>query len=289
MYSYKRKNLPKNTVELSIVSPWKDIKIEYDLAFEDLKKNMKSEGFRKGKVPKEIAEKKIPKSDVYDKLIRTYLTKIYGEIVKKEEMKPIISPKLELKEAAENKDWKMTVTTAEAPEVKLGSYKDAAKKAGDKAMKSNIWVPGKDVKENDKDKEKQDQAVFQAKLSAVLDSSNAEISDLIVEEEVNGRLAKIVDDVQRVGLSMEKYLESKGLTNEKLKAQITKEIVDTYKMEFILQKIADEEKIEVSSDDIQKMLNNVKDEKEKQSIQQNAYYYASLLRKQKTLEYINSL
>jgi len=95
MYSYKRKNLPKNTVELSIVSPWKDIKIEYDLAFEELKKNMKSEGFRKGKVPKEIAEKKIPKSDVYDKLIRTYLTKVYGEIVKKEEMKPIISPKLE--------------------------------------------------------------------------------------------------------------------------------------------------------------------------------------------------
>ena len=112
---------------------------------------------------------------------------------------------------------------------------------------------------------------------------------MIVEEEVNGRLAKIVDDVQRVGLSMEKYLESKGLTNDKLKEQITKEIVDTYKMEFILQKIADVEKIEVSSDDIQKMLNNVKDEKEKQTIQQNAYYYASLLRKQKTLEYINSL
>ncbi|PIZ64143.1 hypothetical protein COY16_00070 [Candidatus Roizmanbacteria bacterium CG_4_10_14_0_2_um_filter_39_13] len=289
MYSYKKAQLPKKTIELSITIPWADIAKEYDSSFEVLRKDLKAEGFRKGKVPKNIAEKKIQKDTVYDHLLRAFVSRVYSEILKKEDIKPIISPKVELKKAKENEDWELIMTTAETPEIVLGEYKEAIKKATDEVKKDDIWVPGKDKEPSKEEKEKQESALFQAKLSAVLDTAKVEISDIIIEEEVNKKLSKLVDDVQKVGLTMESYLSSRNTTQEKLKNQMQKEINDAYKMEFVLQKIADDAEIQVSKEDIDKLIDNLKDPKDKEAAQQNMYYYASLMRKQKTLDYINSL
>jgi len=289
MYFYKKAKLPKKTIELSITIPWADIEKEYDSSFEVLRKDLKAEGFRKGKVPKNIAEKKIQKDAVYDHLLRAFVSRVYSEILKKEDVKPIISPKVELKKAKENEDWELVMTTAETPEITLGKYKEAIKKAADEVKKDDIWVPGKDKEPSKEEKDKQESALFQAKLSAVLDSAKAEISDIIIEEEVNKKLSKLVDDVQKIGLTMESYLSSRNTTQEKLKSQMQKEINDAYKMEFVLQKIADDADIQVSKEDIDKLIDNLKDPKDKEAAQQNMYYYASLMRKQKTLDYINSL
>jgi len=217
------------------------------------------------------------------------VSRVYSEILKKEDVKPIISPKVELKKAKENEDWELVMTTAETPEITLGKYKEAIKKAADEVKKDDIWVPGKDKEPSKEEKEKQESALFQAKLSAVLDTAKVEISDIIIEEEVNKKLSKLVDDVQKIGLTMESYLSSRNTTQEKLKSQMQKEINDAYKMEFVLQKIADDADIQVSKEDIDKLIDNLKDPKDKEAAQQNMYYYASLMRKQKTLDYINSL
>src|SRR3989339_1752385 len=165
MYSYKKKQLPKNTVELTISIPWHDIEKKYEVSFEFLRSELKAEGFRKGKVPKKIAEQKIRKEDVYDNLLRSYISRIYGEFLKKEDIKPIVSPKVELKTAKEQKDWELIMTTAEEPKIVLGSYKDKIKQAVDKLKKDDIWVPGKDTQPTKEEKEKNESAVFQAKLA----------------------------------------------------------------------------------------------------------------------------
>lgn len=278
MYTHSIKKLPKNTLEISISIPWKDIQIEYTKAFAVIQKDTSIEGFRKGKAPKEVAEKHIKREDVYNNLLQTYVPSIYSEIVKKENLKPIISPKLDLKSAAENKDWDLVIHVAQVPTVTLGKYKEAVK-----AAKKEVAQ----VTQEDKDKQKQ--AEFQASLAATLTAAKVEVSDLIVEDELNGRLARIVDDVQKIGLTMEKYLESKKMTKEDFNNQIREEITETYKMEFVLQKIADEEKIQVEKEELEKMLAAVTDPKEKEAAMKNMYYYASLLRKQKTLDYLSSL
>ncbi|QQS43613.1 hypothetical protein IPM65_05695 [Candidatus Roizmanbacteria bacterium] len=289
MYTFARKNLPKNTVELTVKVPWEDIKKEYDSSFEIIRKDLKVEGFRKGKAPKNIAESKIQKDVVYEHLLRSYIPRVYSEILKKEDVRPIISPKVELTKAKENEEWEIKMTTATTPDIKLNNYKEKVKKAKENVKKSDIWVPGKDKEPTEEDKEKQRQAEFQAALEALLSEATVEISDLVIEEEANQRLSKLVDDVQRVGLTMESYLKSKNLTKEQIMDQIKKEIEDTYKMEFLLQKIADEEKINVEQAELDTIFAGIKDEKEKQAVQGNMYYYASLMRKQKTLDYINSL
>ena len=76
---------------------------------------------------------------------------------------------------------------------------------------------------------------------------------------------------------------------ESLKAQFRKETEDTYKLEFILAEISDKENIKVEQVDLNKLFVNIKDEKERIKAEQNSYYYATILRKQKTLDYLISL
>ncbi len=289
MYTFKRKNLPKQTIEFIISVPQQDIDSEYKKAFVQLQKELEVQGFRKGKAPKEVAEKHLKKDDIYDTLIRNYMPVVYSEIVKKEDIKPIISPRVELVKAKEGEDWEIKFTTAESPKVVLGKFKEKVQAAKKEVKKSDIWVPGKDKEITDADREKQKQAEFQASLDALMKEAKVEVSDLILEEEMQKRLAKLVDDMQRVGITMEAYLQSKNLTKEQMQEQIKREIEDSYKIEFILQEIADQEDIKIEQAELEKIFANVKTDEERKAIQQNAYYYAALLRKQKTLDYINSL
>lgn len=288
MFNFKIKKLPKNTLETIIDIPKVEVEKEYAHAFEHLSQELTIEGFRKGKAPKSVAEKHIQKETIYQSVIRTLLPKAYEEVVKKENLVPVTSPKIELLKAKENEDWQVKMTIALKPEVDLGDYKKDIQEAKAKAKKADIWVPGKDQKPQE-NKEMADQKVLNEVLTSLLKTAKVEISDLIVEEEVNRRLTQQVDEIQKIGLTVDAYLKSKNLTMEQLKAGFTKEITDTYKLEFILQAVADKEGIKVEEADLEKLFANIKEEKDRQMAKQNAYFYASILRKQKTLDFLISL
>lgn len=287
MYSYKKEKLPKNTTQLVVDVPKADIKKEEDEAFSRLQKNLTVEGFRQGKVPKAIAEKHLTKEVVYQELAQKMISRIYQELLAKEGLKPIISPKVDLVKAKEGEDWQIKITVAEKPTITLGDYKNIIKKVKAKVQKSNIWVPGKDKTEK-KPKEDKNKLLNEV-LSALLNETKIEVSDLVIDEEVNHRLTHLMDEIQKIGLTVENYLKSKNLTMDSLKAQFRKETEDTYKLEFVLSEIADKENLKVEQADLNNLFVNIKDEKERKTAQQNSYYYATILRKQKTLDYLISL
>src|SRR3989338_5787849 len=144
MYSYKKEKLPKNTSQLIIDVPSLDIKKEEGEAFSRLQSQLTVEGFRPGKAPKDIAEKHISKDALYQELAQKLISRIYREIIAKESLKPIISPKVDLVKAKEDEDWQIKITLAEKPVVEIGDYKKIIKEVKAKIEKSNIWVPGKD-------------------------------------------------------------------------------------------------------------------------------------------------
>lgn len=290
MVKHSLKKLPKATVEITVDIPKDVISKSYSDAFESLRERLEVEGFRKGKVPKEIAEKNLRKETVYQELIHRLLPKIYEDIVKKEELKPVISPKIELVKAQENSDWQIKISVAERPIVTLGDYKKLIQKAKEDKKKAHIWVPGKDKSEpSEQEKAKMNQELLNAVLDELLKASNVEISDLILEEELNSRLSRLVDDVQKLGMTIDSYLKSKNTTMDQLRAQYKSEIENIHKMEFILNEIADEENIKVENAELDKIFGTIQDEKEKKLAQQNAYFYAALLRKQKTLDFLLGL
>ena len=288
MYSYKKEKLPKNTTQLIVDVPKLDIKKEEEQAFSRLQSQLTVAGFRQGKTPKDIAEKHISKDALYQELAQKLISRIYQEIITKESLKPIISPKVDLVKAKEDEDWQIKITLAEKPMIEPGNYKKIIKEVKAKAEKSNIWIPGKD-KETKKPEEENKNKLLNEILTALLKETKLEISDLIVDEEINRRLTHLVDEIQKIGLTTENYLKSKNLSMESLKAQFKKETEDTYKLEFALAEIADKENIKVEKVDLDKLFINIKDEKERKKAEQNSYYYATILRKQKTLDYLISL
>jgi len=280
---------PKSTVEIFVKLAWSDVQTAYKTSFATLHAQFEMVGFRKGKVPHELAEKNIDKDKVYSHLIREIMPKIYEDIIKKENLHPILPPKIDLVKAKENEDWEIKITVAEKPEVKLKDYKKKVQEAKKGLKTDDIWVPGKDEKVDPKAEDKKKEKALNVSLEAVLAESECELPPLLVEEELDRRLTQMVDDVQKIGLTMEKYLQTRNMTIESVKERLTKEVTDMYKLEFILQAIADEEKLEVKQEDLNALFSNIKEEKDRKSAEANAYFYASVLRKQKALDYIIGL
>jgi len=287
MYSYKKNLLPKNTVELIIDIPKQEIKNAYQKAFLSLQKELTLPGFRKGSVPKELAEKNIKKEKVYEKLIADLIPRIYEEIIKKENLTPLSLPKIELLKAKEEEDWQIKITLAQKPIVDLKNLKTIIQKIKAEQKKEEIWVPGKTQKEKE-NQEVKNQKLLNLILNALLKEIPCEISDLLIEEELSNRLASLLDDIKKIGLTVDAYLKSKNLTVEQLKEQYRKEIEETYKLEFILLAIADKENITVEKQDLEKIFVNLSPE-ERKNAEANSYFYASILRKQKTLDYLLNL
>lgn len=287
MITHKLNKQPKNTYEINVKISPDEVKKEYTKAFDQLRGELDVKGFRKGKAPVDVAKKHLQDSVVYEHVVRTILPKIYQDIVQKESLKPITSPKVEIIKAKGEEEWEFKITLAEKPEINLDNYKDIVKRAKGEEKKEEIWVPGKDKEEPKK--ELKDQRLLDKVLSALLKDIKVEMSDLIIEEELNRRLSQLVDDIQKLGMTTETYLKTKNTTVDKLKEQIKREITDVYSLEFMLMEIADRENIAVDQADLDKIFTNIKDTKEKEMAKQNAYYYASLMRKQKTIEYLLSL
>jgi len=289
MFTHKISKLPKNSVEIVVQTPKEEIAKASEKAFVHLQEELAIEGFRKGKVPKDLAKKHIQKKAIYEQMLKTLLPDIYHQILKQENLKPIANPKISLNQAKENEDWEVKIELAEKPVLKLPDYRKivADIKAGEK--KNEIWTPGKDKMKVEEKAEVKSQRLLNLVLVGLFDATQFEISDLVVDEEVERRLVKLVDDVQKLGLTMEAYLKSKNLTQEKLKEQYRKEVDSIYKADFVLNEIADLEKIQVEEKDLQTLFANIKDEKEKQAAQNNAYFYAGLMRKQKTLDFLIGL
>ena len=287
MILHTLKKLPKNTYEILVIIPKDEIAKEYEKAFMKLQDNLTVEGFRKGKAPREIAEKNLPRQDVYQQVIQDLLPEVYAEIVKKENITPVVSPKVDLVKAKEGEDWELKMEVAEKPSIDLSNYKEIVRKAKQDAKKPEIWTPGSAPKAENPEEKKQDN--LNEVLSALLKDVKIEISELIIEQELNHRLTKLVDDIQKIGLTVDGYLKSKNMTMEDMRKQFSNEIEETYKLEFLLSEIADKENIQVADEDLQKLFTNLKSEEDKKQAQQNAYFYASIIRKQKTLDCVLGL
>ena len=92
-------------------------------AFAKLAKKVKVDGFRSGKVPRNVFEKKFGTGDIISEAMQELLDKKYAETIVKEKIVPVVEPKLEIVSMDDN-GFEANVTFILAPEVKLGKYKE---------------------------------------------------------------------------------------------------------------------------------------------------------------------
>lgn len=282
MITSKVNELPKATVELEIHIPWADIADTYKKIFEIVVSEFEFKGFRKGKVPEKIVAENIDKSKMYQEVIKEIVPKAYQQAVTEHKLTPVISPKVEVLKAKENEEWVIKTTVALKPKIDLKSYKEKIRAF--KKSKPKIWVPGQKVEEKKDTKPSLDELI-----KILLEEIQIELSDLLIEQEANRLLSQLLDQTQKLGLTVEQYLLAKGKTTEQIRAEYAQDAAKNLKLEFALSEIADLENITVSSQDLEKILAKVETPEEKEKLKKDSYYLAHLLRQQKTLDFLYNL
>ncbi len=109
-----------------------------DTAFKKRSKEIKVDGFRKGKCPKNIYMQKFGVESLFMDAVDIAGGKAYTEVLKDDKLIPVCEPKMDIKEI--DKDHvKFEFTIITKPEVKLGKYKDlGVKKEAVKVTKKEI-------------------------------------------------------------------------------------------------------------------------------------------------------
>jgi FKBP-type peptidyl-prolyl cis-trans isomerase (trigger factor) len=264
------------TIKLTITIPWSRVKKAKEEAIAAHVDSTQLPGFRKGKAPKKLVEDNIDQDHLREEALRKLLPETYVEALKEHDLKPILNPKIHVAKLEDDKDWSFEAFTAEAPEISLGDYKDAVKKV---TAKSKLIVPGKEPAP----------ANFEDIAKAILEMAKIRIPQIIIDQEVDRLLAQTLDEVKRLGLTLDQYLASTGRNTEALREEYAKKAEGDIKLEFILQKIAEDEKITVEEKEIDEAITQAKTEVERQNLQNNRYLLASIIRQQKTLDFLRNL
>ncbi len=114
---------------------WEDI---LDATFKKRNRNLKVDGFRKGKCPKNIYIQRFGIESLYMDAIDAASSKAYMDAIKKEDLIPVCEPKMDIKDISKD-HVKFTFTIITRPEVKLGEYKNLdVKKDAVKVTKKEI-------------------------------------------------------------------------------------------------------------------------------------------------------
>jgi len=230
------------TIQITYTIPFEKIgKIKEQVALE-LAKDIELPGFRKGKAPLDKILENIPKNTLLEKTLSKILPQLFANTIKEQKIKPAIYPKFELVSAKDNEDWQIRATTAEIPDIKLGNYKDKVKGT---LRSGGLWKPGDD-KKKELSREEKEQVVMKTLLSNI----KMEIPKVIIENEVNSRLSKLLEQIEKLGLNLDSYLASINKTSEQLRTEYERQAKEAVALDLILAKIAQVENIKVSEAEI---------------------------------------
>lgn len=119
----KSKKISDSRVELTVTLDADDLKPAKEKALEKLAKELAVEGFRKGKVPVDVAKKFIPENDLnaetVDFAVRTTVVAAFKQV----EKSPLVMPNVNVTKYVPDQVVEYTATADIIPEVKLGDYK----------------------------------------------------------------------------------------------------------------------------------------------------------------------
>ena len=266
------------TIKITITLPLADVQKVSEEVVEEMSKHVKVPGFREGKAPQDMAAQNLNPEHVRENVLKKLLPPAYMEAVQEHNIKPIMNPKMHVEEVAPDKDWVFAALTCELPEIELGVYKKEVQKI---TSKSKIVVPGKE--------EEAKKPALDDIVKAVLATAKVQVPQVLVEQETDRLLSQLLSDIKKLGLSLEQYLGSTKRTPDDLRGEYAKRAEEDIKLEFVLQKIAETEKVTVDEKEIEEAIAKAKDPAEKQNLEANRYLLAGILRQQKTLDFLMNL
>ena len=135
----KLKNISDVKVELTISLGAEELKAAEQVALTKLAKEVKIEGFRKGKAPLEMVAAQVDPILLNQETLENALSKSVAEAFLKEKVQAINRPEVDVKKFIPGTELEFTATTEIMPKVELGDYKKlGVKKEAAKVSKKEV-------------------------------------------------------------------------------------------------------------------------------------------------------
>jgi len=153
---------------LTIDVPAEDFDQALDKAFKKVVKTVQIPGFRKGKVPRKIFEKRFGVESLYQDAVDIVLPEAYMKAVEETGISPVDQPEVDIEEIEKGKNLVFTAKVIVKPEVTLGEYK-------------GLEVEEQSVEVTDEDVEQELEAQRQQHAELVVkEEGNVEEGDTVV-------------------------------------------------------------------------------------------------------------
>ena len=276
--------LPKSTVKITVSVESDILKKTYEKVLDEAVKTANIEGFRPGTAPREMVKEKIGQNKLFGETINEVLEIYYPQTLKENAIFPVSEPKVEVKEFNLEKDLEFSATVAVRPEIKVNDYRSKLKQVFEKKLLDAKEELKKSQKPGEENGEPHVHLSPNEVIEAILNSSEVEISDLLLEDETDRLLSRFVDQAQSIGLSLEQYLKSQNKTGEQLRKEYGKIAENNIKAEFALSELIKMEKIEVSNEEVESMIKAAGDPKlVKADDPMQRLYIKSILQKNKLI------
>jgi len=277
-------NVISDNTKLKLKLVWNDIETEYNRVLKISAKNVKAQGFRKGKVPLKVAEEKIGRERLINKVLETIIPPQYDKLIEKEKKRPLTQPQITPISMEWGKDWELEIQIAEKPSIKLDNYKKSVKKGLKVALKQ-LEEQKKTTKGKAKDKNKETQKATPEQTTAqerevklhqifktLVEDIQPQIPELLLKDETKREIQRMAKELEKMGLSLDDYLARRGQKFEEMSSQIAAQVLGQLQLEFILREIELTENIDVEAKDTKIELDKIKDKQMRKQIENNPFY-----------------
>ncbi|MEA1937224.1 MAG: trigger factor [Patescibacteria group bacterium] len=132
------KDLPKSQKEISVEIPVEDMEIYINKALDKMSREIKLDGFRDGKVPKDVVRKKVGEAALFQEASGIAIESSYLKIIKENKLSPLGQPQAEITKAAPGNQFEYKITISVLPEIKLWDYQKISGKIEVKEIKDEM-------------------------------------------------------------------------------------------------------------------------------------------------------
>jgi trigger factor len=168
----KIENLSDSRKKIIFTSSWDEWKKFVENARNRLSKDVKVDGFRPGKAPREFIEQRLGKVRIITEAASDAIREIYRNFLETEKMEALGEPKAEIIKADEEKELEFSIETDVIPEVILENWRGAAKKI-------NLDFKDKKVEAEDVEVDKEIKHLADSRAKSVAVNREAKIDDQV--------------------------------------------------------------------------------------------------------------
>lgn len=163
-----KSKLEKAQIELLVNLTFEEFKPYIKNGSEKISKNIKTKGFRPGKMPYNILKQKIGEMTILEESAKIAINKTITQIIKDNVREQAIGePKVDIVKLAPNNPLEFKITISLLPKIKLGDYK-------------NFAIKIKKIKAQDKEIEQTINNLRESRIKEVLTNNNAEEGNKII-------------------------------------------------------------------------------------------------------------